>query len=89
MSGDFKPSPPKYWLIVTSKKNTKQITMAGAVFEGNFGKLRLRLKPGISLRWDDEVYIQLTPYKKDDAEETPPSVNEEQTGAGDDDDIPF
>jgi hypothetical protein len=57
----FKPRPPDFKLVVTSKKNTKRKTEAGVVYLNEAGGYSLRLKPGIVLHWDDEVYLTLWP----------------------------
>lgn len=72
---------PKYKIMLVAVGNTKSRTMAGVAFETEWGGLNLRLGPGICLKSDDPVYINLIPLeRRADAVEadTPP-----------DDDIPF
>jgi hypothetical protein len=55
---------PVYALRITSALNTKQINYnAGVAFQGKYGRLRIVLNPGVTLRWDDEVYLTLHPYE--------------------------
>lgn len=56
---------PKYWLKITSKKNTQNRGQAGVAFENEFGQLNIKLNPGVVLHWNDEVFITLNPYSDD------------------------
>ena len=55
---------PKYYLTIKDKNNTKARTLAGALFESQYG-YSLKLHPGIVIRWDDEVFLNISPPRAD------------------------
>lgn len=58
-----RPVYPKYVLMIRSKEREKDQTRAGVAFETVYGGLNLKLHPGIVIKWDDEVYLNLNPYE--------------------------
>ncbi len=57
MRGDL----PELTLFIVDKDNKKHKTVAGAAWSNDFGGYALKLNPGIVLKWDDEVYLNLNP----------------------------
>lgn len=55
---------PKYYLTIKDKNNAKAKTLAGALFESEYG-FNLKLHPGIVIRWDDEVFLNISPPRMD------------------------
>lgn len=55
-------SRPAYTLVIKSKDNSKQYTVAGVAFNSGHG-LNLVLSPGVVLDWRDPVYFNLNPYE--------------------------
>lgn len=94
-----KGNKPKYYLKLTDKRNTKQRTMAGVAFENEFKQLSIVLNPGVTISWNDEMFITLNLYDDDHpnrSREMPPVKRKESDegdaggkGGGGDDDIPF
>lgn len=86
-----KGNRPKYWLKITSRRDTKNRTEAGVAFENEYGQLNIKLKPGVVLRWDDEVFITLNPYTDTYPApgKLPGTKKKEESEGDDDDDIPF
>ena len=57
----FTPGVPDFELVITSKKHTKQKNYAGVAYKNAKNGFTLRLKPGVTISWDDEVYLTLWP----------------------------
>jgi hypothetical protein len=49
---------PKFYLTIKDKDNNKSRTLAGALFETEYG-YSLKLNPGVVLRWDDNVFFNI------------------------------
>lgn len=97
--GGPRSTHPAFFLYIVDKDNPKAKTRAGAMFANGFGGYALRLHPGISVSWTDEVYLNLVPYEdretfrrrmqdREKSEDKAPAMSEDY-GGGDDDDIPF
>lgn len=98
--GGPRSTMPAFYLYVVDKDNTKAKTRAGAVFQDQFGGYHIRLHPGVSISWNDEVYLNLVPYEDKDAyrrrmqardkeEQKTPAMTEDDGSRDDDDDIAF
>jgi hypothetical protein len=83
-----RPVQPKYVLFICNKEREKDKTRAGVAFVNDFGGLNLKLHPGIVIRWNDEVYLNLNPYESKQAyarrmrhvEEDPPLLGDPPGG---------
>lgn len=85
-----KGNPPKYWLKITDKNNTKHRGHAGVAFENEFGQLNIQLNPGVVLSWKDEVFITLNLYNESyPAPGSNLPTTKRKVGKEDDDPIPF
>lgn len=72
-----KKAPPKYILHITDKKNTKNKTRAGALFENELGFF-LVLNPGVSIDYEMQEKYWLS-FK----ENTPYDQNYRSSESGD------
>ena len=90
--GTFKPRPPDARLAIVSKKHTGRWLEAGYAYLNPKGGYSIRLRPGVVLRWDDEVHVTLWPRtsSKDLERAAVQSENDERSEpSGKDDDYPF
>lgn len=95
----FVPRKPDLKLTVTDRKHPKRRIEAGYAYKNAAGGYALRLHPGITLRWNDEVYLTIWPtdLPKRDIErakvqdEEPPEAPLDEKGLPppDESDIPF
>lgn len=77
---------PTYYLTIKDKNNAKARTLAGALFESDYG-FNLKLHPGIVIRWDDEVFLNIskpnTEYRSRHNEEPQEAPNPDGVQYGD------
>jgi len=58
------PQPDYYLKVKVNDREDKATTLAGAAWVKQDGVIRLRLDPGITLRWNDDLILTLFPNRK-------------------------